>query len=70
MPFSVRDNQSLLCYFVNVIVQAEDGACQEECLLLVHAAGNAQAGQNSSQNSYYRLNDKFPSIFFHFVLFF
>ena len=36
-----------------------------ERLLLVHAAGNAQAGQNSCQNSYYRLNDKFPSIFFH-----
>ena len=30
--FSVRDKQSLFCYFVNVIVQAEDGACQEECL--------------------------------------
>ena len=37
--------------------------------LLVHAAGNTQAGQNSSQNSYYRLNDKFPSFFFHFVQF-
>ena len=34
-------------------------------LILVHAAGNAQAGQNSRQNSYYRLNDKFPSFFFH-----
>ena len=40
-----------------------------ERLLLVHAAGNAQAGQNSSQNSYYRLNNKFPSFFFHFVQF-
>ena len=36
-----------------------------ERLISVHAAGNAQAGQNSCQNSYYRLNDKFPSIFFH-----
>ena len=34
-------------------------------LILVHAAGNAQTGQNSSQNSYYRLNNKFPSFFFH-----
>ena len=34
-------------------------------LILVHAAGNAQAGQNSCQDSYYRLNNKFPSFFFH-----
>ena len=37
-----------------------------ERLISVHAAGNAQAGQNSRQNSYYRLNNIFPSIFFHF----
>jgi hypothetical protein len=37
-----------------------------ERLISVHAAGNAQAGQNSCQNSYYRLNNKFPSISFHF----
>ena len=37
-----------------------------ERLISVHAAGNAQAGQNSRQNSYYRLNNKFPSISFHF----
>ena len=30
--FFLRDKQSLFCYFINVIVQAEDGACQEECL--------------------------------------
>ncbi len=30
--FFLRDKQSLFCYFVNVIVKAEDGACQEECL--------------------------------------
>ena len=40
-----------------------------ERLISVHAAGNAQAGQNSRQNSYYRLNDKFPSIFFHLFFF-
>ena len=31
MPF-LLERLMLLCYFVNVIVQAEDGACQEECL--------------------------------------
>ena len=37
-----------------------------ERLMSVHAAGNAQAGQNSCKNSNYRLNDKFPSFFiFH-----
>ena len=32
-----------------------------------HAAGYAEGGQDSSQNSHYRLNDVFPSFFaFHF----
>ena len=30
-----------------------------------HATGDAQGGQNSRQNGDYRLNDVFPSFFFH-----
>ena len=38
--------------------------------LLVHAAGNTQAGSNGSKNCHNCLNNKFPSFFFHnsFVL--
>ena len=34
--------------------------------LLVHAAGNTQAGSNGSKDSHNCLNNKFPSFFFHF----
>jgi hypothetical protein len=30
-----------------------------------HATGDAQGGQNGRQNGDYRLNDEFPSFFFH-----
>ena len=30
-----------------------------------HATGDAQGGQNSRQNGDYRLDDEFPSFFFH-----
>ncbi len=35
-----------------------------------HATGDAQGGQNSRQNGDYRLNDEFPSFFFHGILFY
>ena len=34
-----------------------------------HATGDAQGGQNSRQNGDYRLNDEFPSFFFHGIQF-
>ena len=52
-----------------VRVRGEAERVGPEGPLLVHAAGNTQAGKNSCKNSYNRLNNKFPSIFFHFVLF-
>ena len=33
-----------------------------------HATGHAQGCQNSRQNGDYRLNDEFPSFFFHGIL--
>ena len=43
-------------------------ACVEIVCSDAHATGDAQGGQNSRQNGDYRLNDEFPSFFFHGIL--